>query len=101
MGSTANWAKNRWLSPYLPPNQLAQVTLVTPGAALSRLASETLGQLVDPAQARDQLPALIPSAAKVIPIDTNRPLWDAPLALILFVFLITSEWVLRKVYGML
>jgi hypothetical protein len=44
---------------------------------------------------------LIPSAAKVIPIESSQPLWDAPLAMILFVFLITAEWVLRKVYGML
>jgi hypothetical protein len=48
-----------------------------------------------------ELPALIPSAAKVIPIESSQPLWDAPLAMILFVFLITAEWVLRKVYGML
>jgi hypothetical protein len=47
------------------------------------------------------LPELIPSAAKVIPIETSQPLWDAPLAMILFVFLITAEWLLRKVYGML
>ena len=69
-------------------------------AALSRLASETMGQVVDFNQA-EKLPQLIPSAAKIIPIDINRPLWDAPLGMILFVFLITAEWVLRKVYGML
>jgi uncharacterized membrane protein len=70
-------------------------------AALSRLASETQGQVVDLAQAADRLPWLLPSAAKIIPMDINRPLWDAPLAMILFVFLITTEWVLRKLYGML
>jgi uncharacterized membrane protein len=69
-------------------------------AALSRLASETMGQVVELDQAF-KLPQLIPSAAKIIPIDINRPLWDAPLGMILFVFLITTEWVLRKVYGML
>ena len=26
---------------------------------------------------------------------------DAPLAMVLFVLLITTEWLLRKVYGML
>ena len=70
-------------------------------AGLTRLASETMGQVVEFPQAADRLPWLLPSAAKVIPIDINRPLWDAPLAMILFVFLITTEWVLRKLYGML
>jgi hypothetical protein len=70
-------------------------------AFLSRLAAETLGSTVDPAQAAARLPALVPSAAKVIPMVTNQPLWDAPLAMGIFVLLITLEWVLRKVYGML
>ena len=82
--------------------------------ALAQLASETrdlaeetrlIGGvstgLIEPAAARDQLPKLLTSAARVRLIETPQPLWDAPLAMILFVFLITSEWVLRKVYGML
>ncbi|HEV2296421.1 MAG TPA: hypothetical protein VGR35_21435 [Tepidisphaeraceae bacterium] len=67
---------------------------------LTRLASETLGQTVSLEQARTTLRTLIPSAAKVIPIETSEPLWDAPLALVLFVLLITVEWVMRKMYGM-
>lgn len=69
--------------------------------SINRIASETRGQVIELAKAREVLPTLIPSAAKVIPIERNRPLWDAPLAMILFVFLITAEWLLRKLYGML
>jgi len=67
---------------------------------LTRLAAETLGQPVALTEARAKLPELIPSAAKVIPIQSSEPLWDAPLAMWIFVLLITSEWVLRKVFGM-
>ncbi len=67
---------------------------------LSRLASETQGKLIEPAAARTQLVTDIPSAAKVIPLETNEPLWDAPIAMVLFVLLITCEWVSRKVWGM-
>ncbi|HWP41398.1 MAG TPA: hypothetical protein VNL70_10770, partial [Tepidisphaeraceae bacterium] len=69
--------------------------------SLARIASETRGQLLELGQASDLLPRLIPSAARVIPIESNQPLWDAPLAMLLFVFLITAEWLMRKVYGML
>jgi uncharacterized membrane protein len=69
-------------------------------ASLNRLATETMGQTVDLADAGQKLPTLIQSAAKVIPIETSQRLWDAPLVLILFVFLITTEWVMRKIYGM-
>ncbi|MEA2710349.1 MAG: hypothetical protein QOF78_2950 [Phycisphaerales bacterium] len=67
---------------------------------LSRLSAETLGQTVSLAEAQAKLPQLIQSAAKVIPIETSRPLWDAPLALLIFVLLITSEWIVRKMFGM-
>jgi uncharacterized membrane protein len=68
---------------------------------LTRIASETLGEVVPYEQAREKLPSLITSAAKIVPVDTNQRLWDAPLAMTIFVLLITMEWVLRKVYGML
>ncbi|HEX8521573.1 MAG TPA: hypothetical protein VF669_04895 [Tepidisphaeraceae bacterium] len=67
---------------------------------LTRLASETLGKVVDLDQASKLLPTMIQSAARVIPIETARPLWDAPLALAIFVLLITGEWVGRKMFGM-
>lgn len=69
--------------------------------SINRMASETRGQVVDLVKAKEVLPTLIPSAAKVIPIESSQPLWDAPLAMVLFVFLITAEWLLRKLYGML
>jgi hypothetical protein len=36
----------------------------------------------------------------VILLDISQPLWDAPLALFLVALLVSSEWVLRKMYGM-
>jgi uncharacterized membrane protein len=69
-------------------------------ASMNRLAAQTHGQVVELDKAREFLPT-IPSAAKIIPIESSQPLWDAPLAMICFVFLITAEWVVRKVYGML
>lgn len=48
-----------------------------------------------------RLPEMIPSAARTIPILTPEPLWDAPLAFLIFTVLLTGEWVLRKMYGML
>lgn len=58
-----------------------------------------VGKIVEPADAGAVLP-LIPSAARVIPVDTSVPIWSAPLAMALFVLLITVEWILRKAYGM-
>ena len=81
-----------------------RLELVTPQVdrtAMARLAQETMGRQVDLAKVSNDLPRLIPSAEKRIPIETSQPLWDAPLAMVLFVLLITTEWLLRKVYGML
>jgi hypothetical protein len=67
---------------------------------LTRLASETMGEAIDYGNARAKLVA-IPSAAKEIPVEISEPLWNKDRALWIFVLLITLEWVLRKVYGML
>ncbi len=67
---------------------------------MTRLASDTYGRVVDLNQAPKVLPDMIQSAARVIPIETTRPLWNAPLALAIFVLLITGEWVGRKIFGM-
>jgi uncharacterized membrane protein len=66
-------------------------------AGLSRLASDAP---IPFSQASDRILA-IPSAAKIIPVDSSMPLWNAPAALLLFVLLITIEWILRKMFGML
>lgn len=54
----------------------------------------------DPDAVRTEL-LKIPSAAMIVPVYANQPLWNAPLAMAIFVLLITLEWVLRKMYGML
>lgn len=69
-------------------------------ATLSRLASETLGRVLSASEAQEKLPQLVPSAAKIIPVRSGTPLWDAPLAMAMFVVLITVEWVVRKLNGM-
>jgi uncharacterized membrane protein len=66
---------------------------------LSGLASETMGRAISLAEAPTVLPT-IPSAAKVLPDISGQPLWAAPLVLALFVLVIGTEWVVRKVYGM-
>ena len=79
--------------------QPPQMELESPEADRSMLSS--LARTVELPTARDELPRLIHSAARTIPIETSRPLWDAPLAMILFAGLITAEWIFRKAFGML
>lgn len=82
---------------------LPRLELVEPQidvASLTRIATETGGRVVSLQQARE-LPRIIPSAERNTPVVSGQPLWDAPLAMALFVLLITFEWVARKVMGML
>jgi uncharacterized membrane protein len=67
---------------------------------LSRLASETLGKPIEFTSAAAGMEA-IPSVAKRLPIMNGQPLWNAPVMMVLFVLLIGTEWVTRKVYGMI
>jgi hypothetical protein len=81
---------------------LPQLELADPRVdrtSLTRLAAETTGVAINWASAPQQLLA-IPSAAKVIPVVTAQPLWDAPVVMGLFVLLIGAEWVVRKMNGM-
>lgn len=66
---------------------------------LARLASETGGQIIDLSEAPAKLPG-IPSAERQVPLVSSQPLWDAPVALVAFILLLTAEWVARKVFGM-
>jgi hypothetical protein len=68
-------------------------------AFLSRLAEQTGGQMIPFNRAADQI-AAIPSAQKIIPLSLAHPLWDSPLVLILVAGLITAEWIIRKLGGM-
>jgi uncharacterized membrane protein len=79
--------------------KLPQSELETPETDRSMLAS--LGRVVDLDSAKTDLPRMIHSLAKTIPVEITRPLWDAPIALIVFALLITAEWVCRKAAGML
>jgi uncharacterized membrane protein len=67
---------------------------------LSRLASETLGKPIEFASAAAGIED-IPSVAKQMPIINGQPLWNAPITMVLFVLLIVTEWVARKMYGMI
>jgi hypothetical protein len=79
-----------------PQLELIDPTVDLP--ALSRLATDVPIPLT---QAVEKLP-LIRSAARLIPVpNTPQPLWNAPLVMVVFVGLITVEWILRKMYGML
>jgi uncharacterized membrane protein len=66
---------------------------------LNRLAAETLGQVVSLDRARE-LPGLIPSAAKTIPVQAEQQIWDAPIAMIAIVSLLIAEWIARKMKGL-
>jgi hypothetical protein len=67
---------------------------------LNRLALETGGRVLTLADAPTEL-ARIPSLERKTIDPTSNPLTNGWLPLIIFVVLITGEWVLRKVYGML
>jgi len=68
--------------------QLALMATMTGGRVLA---------LNDVAQAM----TTIRDRSVLIPDDVIEPLWDSTLALLIFVVLITTEWSLRKMFGLL
>jgi uncharacterized membrane protein len=86
----------------VPRLELAKPAVNMPLLRQLAVKDEKTGQpvVLDLAGAQ-KLPEMVKSAARTIPILTPEPLWDAPLAFLIFIVLLTSEWVLRKMYGML
>ncbi|MEL7240141.1 MAG: hypothetical protein AAGK78_14890, partial [Planctomycetota bacterium] len=82
----------------VPDAELARP--VVDRAALQRLADETGGAVVPIGEA-SSLAGRIKSVEKRVPVITSRALWDAPLAMILFVGLIAFEWIGRKIAGLI
>lgn len=68
--------------------------------ALDRIASATGGRVLDLDQLEKEF-ATIRDRSVQIPDDLTEPLWDSKLALMLFVVLISIEWVVRKACGLL
>jgi hypothetical protein len=67
---------------------------------LDRIASATAGAVLE----LDGLEAgfaAIRSRSVQIPDDIVEPLWDSKLVLLLFVGMISMEWILRKAFGLL
>jgi uncharacterized membrane protein len=69
-------------------------------STLSQMAGMTDGSVIDLAKVAEGLKA-IPSAARIVPVQTTWPLWSAPILLGLIALLLTAEWVARKIAGLL
>jgi hypothetical protein len=64
---------------------------------LAWLAERSGGRCVTPDEAAE-LASVIPDRRSVVPDDVTRPLWDTPLAMLLFASAILLEWLLRKTH---
>lgn len=69
-------------------------------ATLERMAESTGGRLLSLAELATGFDEIRDRSVQV-PDDVVEPLWDARLVLLLFAAMISMEWVLRKVFGML
>jgi hypothetical protein len=69
-------------------------------ALLRRLAAVTGGKYVA-LSAFDGIPTLLPNRSHEVRSRVEHALWSAPLPLVLFLVLLTGEWLLRKKTGLL
>ncbi|GAB4137931.1 hypothetical protein [Thermopirellula anaerolimosa] len=68
---------------------------------LASLASTTGGELLPPEQLPELLDRLLAQTKELeVPIVTRRTLWDTWPILVIFTLLATSEWYLRKRWGL-
>ncbi len=67
---------------------------------LERIAAATGGRVLELDQLETGFEAIKDRSVQ-IPDDIIEPLWDSKLVLMLFVAMISGEWVLRKVFGLL
>lgn len=67
--------------------------------ALRQLAKQTGGVAVEPADLH-RIAERLDDRCIQIPDDVSEPLWDTKLVLAIFVLIIGSEWLLRKMLGM-
>ena len=67
---------------------------------LERLARATGGRVLATDELAAGFEAILNRSAE-IPDDVVEPLWDSKLAIILFLGLITTEWITRKAFGLL
>lgn len=67
---------------------------------LERVASTTGGRVVELDDLAEAFGSIRDRSIQ-IPDDVTEPLWDSKLVLILFLLFITTEWILRKAFGLL
>ena len=82
--------------------QIPRLELSDPRPArthLGQFAASTDGRVIELNNAAREL-AAIPSAARVVPVQTGWPLWSSPLILAVVAVLLAAEWVMRKFGGM-
>jgi hypothetical protein len=67
---------------------------------LERIAGSTGGRVIELDQLETEFGAIRDRSVQ-IPDDITEPLWDSKLVLALFALMISMEWTLRKVFGLL
>jgi hypothetical protein len=76
-----------------------RVELAAAREPLDCLAAATGGRVLADSEA-DQLPPLLRARNRVVTRTAETPLWDQPVALLLFFAILTAEWVTRKRLGL-